>query len=90
LAGPSLLAMILVAKFLDHQPLNRQSAAYAREGVEIDPSTLADRVGACVVALEPIVSRVRPGRRTHSRRRHDREGLGEDEVQNGPHLGLCA
>jgi transposase len=59
LAGPSLLAMILVAKFLDHQPLNRQSAAYAREGVEIDPSTLADRVGACVVALEPIVSRVR-------------------------------
>jgi transposase len=59
LAGPSLLAMILVAKFLDHQPLNRQSAAYAREGVEIDPSTLADRVGACVVALEPIVSRLR-------------------------------
>jgi hypothetical protein len=58
-AGPSLLAMILVAKFLDHQPLNRQSAAYAREGVGIDPSTLADRVGACVVALKPIVSRLR-------------------------------
>src|SRR5450432_2982776 len=58
-AGPSLLTMILVAKFLDHQPLNRQSAAYAREGVEIDPSTLADRVGACVVALEPIITRLR-------------------------------
>ncbi len=58
-AGPSLLAMILVGKFLDHQPLNRQSAAYAREGVDIDPSTLADRVGACVVALTPIVSRLR-------------------------------
>ena len=58
-AGPSLLAMILVGKFLDHQPLNRQSAAYAREGVDIDPSTLADRVGACVVALAPIVSRLR-------------------------------
>jgi transposase len=58
-AGPSLLAMILVAKFLDHQPLNRQSAAYAREGVEIDPSTLADWVGACVGALEPIASRLR-------------------------------
>jgi len=41
-AGPSLLAMILAAKFLDHQPLNRQSAAFAREGVEIDTSTLAD------------------------------------------------
>ena len=54
-AGPSLLAMILVAKFLLHQPLNRQSATFAREGIEIDTSTLADRVGACVVALDPIV-----------------------------------
>ncbi len=53
-AGPSLLAMVLVAKFLLHQPLNRQSATYAREGVEIDPSTLADRVGASVVASDPI------------------------------------
>ena len=58
-AGPSLLAMILVGKFADHQPLNRQSAAFAREGVEIDTSTLADWVGACVVALDPIVSRLR-------------------------------
>jgi len=54
-AGPSLLAMILVAKFLLHQPLNRQSTTFAREGIEIDTSTLADRVGACVVALDPIV-----------------------------------
>jgi transposase len=54
-AGPSLLAMILVAKFLLHQPLNRQSTTLAREGIEIDTSTLADRVGACVVALGPIV-----------------------------------
>ena len=54
-AGPSLLAMVLVNKFLLHQPLNRQSATYAREGIELDVSTLADRVGACVVALEPIV-----------------------------------
>jgi transposase len=58
-AGPSLLAMVLVAKFLMHQPLNRQSSAYAREGVEIDTSTLADRVGACVVALDPIVQAIR-------------------------------
>ena len=56
-AGPSLLAMVLVNKFLLHQPLNRQSAAYAREGIEIDVSTLADRVGACVVALDPIIRR---------------------------------
>src|SRR5580704_17855661 len=58
-AGPSLLAMILAAKFLDHQPLNRQSAAFAREGVEIDTSTLADWVGSCAAALEPIVARLR-------------------------------
>jgi transposase len=58
-AGPSLLAMVLVAKFLLHQPLNRQSATYAREGVKIDPSTLADRVGASVVALDPISDALR-------------------------------
>jgi transposase len=58
-AGPSLLAMVLVAKFLLHQPLNRQSATYAREGVEIDTSTLADRVGACVVTLDPIIQLIR-------------------------------
>src|ERR1700678_2671164 len=58
-AGPSLLAMVLAAKFLDHQPLNRQSAAFAREGVEIDTSTLADWVGSCAGALEPIVARLR-------------------------------
>jgi transposase len=58
-AGPSLLAMVLVNKFLLHQPLNRQSKTYAREGIEIDVSTLADRVGACVVALDPIIRAIR-------------------------------
>jgi transposase len=54
-AGPSRLAMVLVSKFLLHQPLNRQSETYAREGIELDVSTLADRIGACVVTLDPIV-----------------------------------
>nr|WP_283805290.1 transposase [Bradyrhizobium japonicum] len=58
-AGPSLLAMVLVNEFLLHQPLNRQSKTYAREGIEIDASTLADRVGACVVALDPIIEAIR-------------------------------
>jgi transposase len=58
-AGPSLLAMILVGKFGDHLPLNRQSAAFAREGVEIEVSTLADWVGACAAALEPILAEIR-------------------------------
>jgi len=38
-AGPSLLAMILYAKFGEHQPLNRQSESYAREGIDLDVST---------------------------------------------------
>ena len=46
-AGPNLLAMILFEKFGQHQPLNRQSEVYAREGIELDTSTLADWVGAC-------------------------------------------
>jgi transposase len=58
-AGPSLLAMILVGKFGDHLPLNRQSAAFAREGVELEVSTLADWVGACAAALEPLLAELR-------------------------------
>src|ERR1700726_3270987 len=54
-AGASLLAMILYAKFGQHQPLNRQSDVYAREGVELDVSTLADWVGACSATLAPLV-----------------------------------
>ena len=45
-AGPSLLAMLLYEKFGQHQPLNRQAERYAREGVELSLSTLADQVGA--------------------------------------------
>ena len=58
-AGPSLLAMILVGKFGDHLPLNRQSDAFAREGIELDVSTLADWVGACAAALDPILAEIR-------------------------------
>ena len=53
-AGPSLLAMILFEKFGQHQPLNRQAERYAREGVEISLSTLADQVGAAAAALAPL------------------------------------
>jgi transposase len=47
LGRPNLLAMILFEKFGQHQPLNRQAERYAREGVELSLSTLADQVGAC-------------------------------------------
>lgn len=55
-AGPSLLAMILFEKFAQHQPLNRQSERYAREGIDLSLSTLAHQVGACAAALKPIHS----------------------------------
>jgi transposase len=58
-AGASLLAMILYAKFGEHQPLNRQSQSYAREGIELDVSTLADWVGACTVSLAPLIELIR-------------------------------
>src|SRR5437879_9460544 len=53
-AGAGLLAMILYAKFGQHQPLNRQRDLYARERVELDVSTLADWVGACSTPLAPL------------------------------------
>ncbi len=57
--GPSLLAMILYAKYGEHQPLNRQSEAYAREGVDLDVSTLADHVGAGAAVLSPLTELIR-------------------------------
>jgi transposase len=57
-AGPSLLAMILFEKFGQHQPLNRQAERYAREGVLISRSTMADAVGSGCTALEPVLRRV--------------------------------
>ena len=53
-AGPNLLATILFEKYGQHQPLNRQRDRYAREGVDLSLSTLADQVGACAVALRPL------------------------------------
>ena len=58
-AGPGLLALVLAAKYGQHLPLTRQSAIYAREGVEIDVSTLADWVGSSTTALVPMVLAVR-------------------------------
>lgn len=59
LAGPGLLAHVLVSKYADHQPLYRQSDIYAREGVDLDRSTLAGWVGASSDLLAPLVDAVR-------------------------------
>jgi transposase len=70
-AGPSLLAMILFEKFGQHQPLNRQAERYAREGVPLSLSTLADQVGAARAALDPVLKRIEAhvfaARRLHGR-----------------------
>src|SRR5689334_22734750 len=54
-AGPSLLAMILVSKYANHQPLNR-------EGIEIPLTTMADHVGACAATLLPLYELIRIAR----------------------------
>ena len=57
-AGPSLLAMILFEKYGQHQPLNRQAERYAKEGVPLSLSTLADQVGTCAHVLAPLFQRL--------------------------------
>jgi transposase len=59
LAGPGLLAHVLVAKYADHCPLFRQSEIYAREGIDLDRSTLAGWVGAASELLVPLVDALR-------------------------------
>ncbi len=70
LAGPALLAHVLVSKYCDHQPLYRQSEIYARQGVEIERSTLAGWVGASSALLDPLVDALREhvlaGRKIHA------------------------
>ena len=69
LAGPSLLAMIPFEKYGQHQPLNRQSERYAREGIDLSVSTLADQIGGCAVLLRPLYELIRAhvfaGKRVH-------------------------
>jgi transposase len=70
LAAPALLAHVIVSKFADHLPLYRQSEIYARQGVEISRSTLADWVGASSDLLSPLVDAIQKyvlgGRKLHA------------------------
>jgi len=58
-AGPNLLAEVVFAKYGLHLPLHRQSERFAREGVPIEVSTLADWVGAVSVSLTPLVEAIK-------------------------------
>ncbi len=56
--GPGLIAHVLVSKYCDHLPLNRQCDIYGRQGVELDRSTLADWVGRAAWLLGPVAERI--------------------------------
>jgi len=55
LAGAGLLAHVLVSKYADHLPLYRQSQIYAREGVALERSTMAEWVGQCFALVDPLI-----------------------------------
>jgi transposase len=55
LAGAGLLAHVLVSKYCDHLPLYRQAQIYAREGVELERSTMAEWVAGCFRLLDPLL-----------------------------------
>ena len=59
IAGPELLAHVLVSKYSDHLSLYRRSEIYARAGVELDRSPLAEWVGASSRLLAPLVEALR-------------------------------
>ena len=59
IAGPGLLAHVLVSKYCDHLPLYRQSEIYARAGVPLERSTLAEWVGGCSRLVKPLVEALR-------------------------------
>jgi len=56
--GPALLAHVAISKYGDHLPLYRQSDIYARAGVDLDRSTLADWIGQLGFILEPLTAKI--------------------------------
>jgi transposase len=56
--GPGLLAHVLINKYADHLPLYRQSQIFARDGLDLGRSTLADWVGKSTALLEPLVDAI--------------------------------
>ena len=92
-AGASLLAMILFEKYGTHQPLNRQSERYAREGVEIDVSTMADHVGASAAVLMPLYELIRSHVLAAERLHGDDTTvpvLAKGKTDDRPTVGLCS
>jgi transposase len=59
IAGPALLAHVVAGKYADHLPLYRQSEIFAREGIDLDRTLLADWVGNCAALFAPLVAALR-------------------------------
>jgi transposase len=57
--SPGLIAHVLTAKYCDHLPLYRQSEIYAREGIDLARSTMADWVGKASALLAPLIAALR-------------------------------
>jgi len=58
-AGASLLAQVIVSKYADHAPLNRQERIFARHGVELPRQTMSGWMGRCAELLEPLKNRLK-------------------------------
>ncbi len=58
LPEPGLLAHVVILKYEDHQPLNRQSKIFAREGVTLSPNTLMEWIRAAAQTLQPLARRI--------------------------------
>jgi transposase len=58
LPGPGLLTQVVLSKYKDHAPLNRQARIFARSGVELSRNTLVDWVAAVAFLLEPVARRI--------------------------------
>ena len=85
--------MIVFEKYGQHQPLNRQADRYAREGVELSLSTLADQVGAVTELLTPLHALIEAHVKAADRLHGDdttRAAAGAWRHQDGPAPDLCA
>jgi transposase len=59
MAGPGLLAHILVQKYCNHLPFYRQSEIYAREDIDLSRSTMASWAGRCARLLTPLIDELK-------------------------------
>jgi transposase len=59
IAGPGLLAQIIIDKYTDHLPVHRQIQRFEREGIKLSSSTLTDWIGGTCALLEPLYEELR-------------------------------